>query len=111
MIGITSTIRLIEELLGPDGWRYMGGLFKRHKNNPNIYAKDGRIVVIQGPISVSAETLFSGGGGHQVQDDFEDYLQRLQKELQGHIGAVRPQGVALVMQGGGSLQLPQWFID
>ncbi len=108
----TTTIEVIEHFLREQqGWRPFGGLFKRHRNNPRIYARAGKNIVLIGPYKVKPDILLDPAHARHLQDDFEDYLHQVQRELQNHIAAMQPKALTLVFSRGGSLQIPQWFLD
>jgi len=92
-------------------WRSLGGLFPCHRNNPQIYARDGRHIVIIAPFRVSPDLMLQAGEDPCFQSDFEDYLKQLKEGLEKHISAHRPRDLTMIISSGGSLLLPDWFMD
>lgn len=106
-----TTIEVLDHFLREEWkWRSLGGLFRRNRNNPQIYARDGRQIVILGPYRVNAGA-FDGIKVPLIQQEFEDYLEKVREELESHIGALRPEDLTIVFSGGGSLQVPDWFME
>lgn len=108
----TTTIEVIEHVLQEQqGWRPIGGLFKRNRNNPQIYARAGKHSVLLGPIKVKPDLLLDPDHARVIQRNFEDYLRQVQQELQKHIAALQPKALTIVFSSGGSLRVPDWFMD
>lgn len=92
-------------------WRSLGGLSPRNRNNPQIYARDGRHIVIIKPFRVSPDSILQAGDDPCFQSDFEEYLNQLKEGLEKHIGAHQPKDLTMIISSGGSLLLPDWFMD
>jgi hypothetical protein len=114
MIGFDNNkaIEVLDHILREqEGWRPLGGLFRRNRNNPQIYARNGRHVVLFGPIRVSPESLLDPNHLPSLQDEFEVYLEKIREELEKHIDALQPKDLTIVFTKGGALQVPDWFMD
>lgn len=111
MVGISNAIDIIGTVLKEEGWREVGKLFGRNANNAVIYARHGRNVVLFGPFHVAPNRFFDPNFPMDLQDEFEDYLRRVMRELEDHLHAVNPRELSIVFHGGGTLRIPDWFLD
>ena len=107
-----TTIEVLDHFLREKRkWRSLGGLFRRNRNNPHIYARDGRQIAIFGPFRVGPGTILAPHEPSLIQRVFEEHLEGVRDELEKHISALRPDDLTLVFSGGGSLQVPDWFME
>lgn len=106
-----TTIEVLDHYLREDRrWRSLGGLFRRNRNNPQIYARDGRHIVVFGPFRVNPGTI-AGNKVPLIQEELEEYLEKVRDELGNHYSALRPEDLTIVFSGGGSLHVPDWFME
>ncbi len=87
-------------------------LFKGRKQRAEVFAKDGLLVVVQGTYNVEVKKRHGYLSPELLQDEFEAHLKKVMHQIDETLSALNPpRGLKLILQGGGNLVLPKWFMD
>lgn len=97
------------------GFSRVKPLFRRSKQMVDVWGREGVLTVIHGPYRVTAKPqgdLFTDQNlsPQAIQAEFEGHLKKVMQLVEGLETALRPRGIVLIFQSGGTLVLADWFI-
>jgi hypothetical protein len=110
-----NLIELICKMLKAIGFKKVKKL-SRLGQDAYVYARDGSFVIPHGPYVVKGKPAKEikkavRSTVKQIQDEFEDYLRKIAKEIDKLRISMPPKSILIIFQGGGRLVLPTWFLN